>query len=271
MIIKTNSKKTVLHTLKLFSVVFSFVFFLLSVLNANAQPSGGPYGPVHKTYELPKVSGKIYYVSPDGNANSAGTEISKSTTLEVAVKKGVTGDAIILRGGVYRTGTLVFNQGLTFQPYKDEQPLLKGTFIADKWEKAGDKLWKTKWERLFPANPEDWWQRNREEKFTPLHRFNDDMVFVDGRFLQSAANTSELNDNTFYVDYAKKEIYLAFDPADKLVEITAFSMALHRVYYDVNGMKADNVGPKIKGIDFTQFADSTIFVECVDPVGLKPE
>ena len=196
-----------------------------------------------------------------GDSNAAGIEILKPTTLESAVKKGVTGDAIILRGGIYRTGTLVFNQGLIFQPYKNEQPLLKGTFVADKWEKAGDKLWKTKWERLFPANPEDWWQRNREEKFTPLHRFNDDMVFVDGRFLQSAANTAELNDNTFYVDYANKEIYIAIDPSEKLIEITAFSMALHRVYYDVNGMKADNVGPKIRGIDFTQFADSTIFVE----------
>ena len=248
-----------------------FLFLLISSLPANAQPSGGPYGPVHKTYELPKVPGKIYYVSTDGDSNAAGIEILKPTTLESAVKKGVTGDAIILRGGIYRTGTLVFNQGLIFQPYKNEQPLLKGTFVADKWEKAGDKLWKTKWERLFPANPEDWWQRNREEKFTPLHRFNDDMVFVDGRFLQSAANTAELNDNTFYVDYANKEIYIAIDPSEKLIEITAFSMALHRVYYDVNGMKADNVGPKIRGIDFTQFADSTIFVECVDPVGVKKE
>lgn len=249
--------------------VFLISLFLTSI--SIAQPSGGPYGPVHKTYELPKVSGKIFYVSPEGDANVAGTDISKPTTLETAVKKGVTGDAIILRGGIYRTGTLVFNQGLIFQPYKNEQPLLKGTFVADKWEKTGDKLWKTKWERLFPANPEDWWQRNREERFTPLHRFNDDMVFVDGRFLQSAANAEELNDNTFYVDYTNKEVFISIDPAEKLVEITAFSMALHRVYYEVNGMKADNVGPKIRGIDFTQFADSTIFVECVDPVGVKKE
>jgi len=268
---KTNSKNSTFSDLKPIVSTLLFLIILLSGFILIAQPSGGPYGPLHKTYELPKVSGKVYYVSPDGISNATGTDISKPTTLEAAVKKGVTGDAIILRGGVYRTGTLVFNQGLTLQPYKNEQPLLKGTFVADKWQKAGEKLWKTKWERLFPANPEDWWQRNREEKFTPLHRFNDDMVFVDGRFLQSAANTTELNDNTFYVDYTNKEIYLSIDPADKLVEITAFSMALHRVYYEVNGMKADNVGPKIRGIDFTQFADSTIFVECVDPVGKKPE
>ncbi len=256
------------NTQNLNFVVILLLFFTGIV---NAQPSGGPYGPVHKTYELPQVSGTIYYVSPEGNTGAAGTDISKPTTLEAAVKKGVTGDAIILRGGVYRTGSLVFNQGLTFQPYKDEQPLLKGTFVADKWEKAGEKLWKTKWERLFPADPEDWWQRRREEKYTPLHRFNDDMVFVNGRFLQSAANTGELDDNTFYVDYSNKEVYIAIDPTDKLVEITAFSMAFHRVYKDVNGKKNDGIGPVIRGIDFTQFADSTIFVECVDPVGIKQE
>ena len=267
--IKINSNSFVLKYVKLLVTTVFFIFF--SGVLLIAQPSGGPYGPVHKTYELPQVSGTIYYVSPEGNAGVAGTEISKPTTLETAVKKGVTGDAIILRGGVYRTGTLVFNQGLTFQPYKDEQPLLKGTFVADKWEKAGEKLWKTKWERLFPADPEDWWQRNREERFTPLHRFNDDMVFVNGRFLQSAANTDELNDNTFYVDYANKVVYLAIDPTDKLIEITAFSMAFYRVYKDVNGKKNDGIGPVIRGIDFTQFADTTIRVDCVDPVGVKAE
>ncbi len=268
---KTNrTELNIKQRIWLLSLLHFFLFILFFGV-VSAQPSGGPYGPVHKNYELPDVSGTIYYVSPDGNAGVAGTDISKPTTIEAAVKKGVTGDAIILRGGVYRTGTLKFNQGLTFQPYKEEQPLMKGTFIADEWEKAGDNVWKTHWERLFPADPEDWWRREREERFTPLHRFNDDMVFVDGRFLQSAGNTGELDDNTFYVDYENKDIYIAIDPSEKLIEITAFSMAFHRVYYDVNGKKNDGIGPVIRGIDFTQYSDSTIFVECVDPVGVKAE
>ncbi|MBN1819518.1 MAG: right-handed parallel beta-helix repeat-containing protein [Prolixibacteraceae bacterium] len=252
----------------------NLILVLLLVFGSNfllAQPSGGPHGPIHKTYELPDVSGKIYYVAPDGNPDVSGEEISNPTTLKAVVKKCMTGDAIILRNGVYRTGELVFNQGLTFQPYKDEQPVLKGTFIADNWEKVGETLWKTKWDYLFPADPEDWWRREREEQFTPLHRFNDDMVFVDGRFLQSAANTGELNDNTFYIDYDKNEVYLAINPESKLIEITAFSGAIHRVYYDVNGKSNDGIGPVIRGIDFTQYSDTTIIVECVDPVGKKDE
>ncbi len=245
--------------------LFILILSLFTGKISTAQPSGGPYGPVHKTYELPDVSGTIYYVSPAGNPDATGEDISQPTTLKTAVEKGVTGDAIILRGGVYRTGELVFNQGLTFQPYKNEQPLLKGTFVAKDWVKEGEKLWKTKWEYLFPADPEDWWRREREEKFTPLHRFNDDMVFVDGRFLQSAGNTAELDDSTFYVDYDKNEVYIAIDPTEKFIEITAFSGAFHRVFHDVNGKTNDGIGPVIRGIDFTQYSDSTIFVECKDP------
>ncbi|MFH1213030.1 MAG: right-handed parallel beta-helix repeat-containing protein, partial [Candidatus Neomarinimicrobiota bacterium] len=82
---------------------------------ALAQPSGGPYGPVHKTYDLAVVKGKIYYVATDGKAEVAGDKLTNPTTLETAIDQVKTGDAIILRGGIYRTGNLVLNQGITIQ------------------------------------------------------------------------------------------------------------------------------------------------------------
>ena len=94
------------------------------------QPSGGPYGPLPQTYEVPKDANRVYFVAPDGKADAAGT-LEAPTTLETAIAKVVTGDAIILRGGTYRTGGLFLNQGITMQPYKDEQPVLKGTLVAD--------------------------------------------------------------------------------------------------------------------------------------------
>ena len=45
------------NLLKLVAVVIS-VFLFDSVM---AQPSGGPYGPLQKKYQLPDVSGTIYY------------------------------------------------------------------------------------------------------------------------------------------------------------------------------------------------------------------
>ena len=131
------------------------------------------------------MAGKIYFVAPDGDSTASGEMLAKPTTLESAIARVSTGDAIIMRGGVYRTGNLILNQGITIQPYKDEQPVLKGTYVAAEWKNLRNGLWVTKWAHLFPSKPDPWWQRDREGKKTPLYRFNNDMVFVDGRFLQA--------------------------------------------------------------------------------------
>ena len=48
-------------------------------------------------------------------------------------------------------GDLLLNQGITIQPYKDEQPVLIGTFIASEWKNLGNGLWTTHWTHLFPG------------------------------------------------------------------------------------------------------------------------
>ena len=111
---------------------------LLGALPAHAQPSGGPYGPVPQTYPVPANAAHVYYVAPDGRAEAAGTSLAEPTTLESAIERVVTGDAVVLRGGTYRTGGLEFNQGITLQPHADEHPVLKGTRVATEW-KAGER------------------------------------------------------------------------------------------------------------------------------------
>jgi len=78
-----------------------------------AEPSGGPYGPNRQTYDLPKGAGKIYHVAPDWAAEKPGERLSKPTTLEAAIGRVKTGYAIVMRGGVCRTGDLLLNQGIT--------------------------------------------------------------------------------------------------------------------------------------------------------------
>ncbi|MGA2092834.1 MAG: right-handed parallel beta-helix repeat-containing protein [Sedimentisphaerales bacterium] len=253
------------------------IVVILTVLScclpAMGQPSGGPYGPVPQTYDLPKDANKIYYVSPDGNAEASGATLNKSTTIEEALKRVVTGDAIILRGGVYRTGGLRFNQGIIIQPYANEQPVFKGTKVADKWEKtenAGAPVWKTTWTRLFPEKPADWWMPSRN-RGTPLHRFNNDMVFIDGSFLQSAGSTKEVKENTYFIDYNDSAIYIGTDPTNRLVEITAFNEALTRSTGSINGRPSDKKGPVLKGITFTQYAYRALEVEGKDPQGVSQE
>lgn len=249
-------------------ILFSIILIAIPV---SAQPSGGPYGPIQKTYELPDVAGTIYYVAPDGKSDQPGEELSNPTTIEAAIEKVKTGDAIIMRGGTYRTGNLVFNQGITIQPYKDEQPVLKGTQVVKDWKKQENGLWVTKWEHLFPSKPDSWWRRYRHGSDVPQHRFNNDMVFVDGRFLQSVGWEGELDENSYYINYKTGMVYIGSDPTDKLIEITAFNVGLLRTINDVHGKTSDKIGPTIRGITFTQYAYRAIDVMGYYPTKLEKD
>jgi hypothetical protein len=250
------------------SILFSIILTTMPII---AQPSGGPYGPIQKTYELPNVAGTIYYVAPDGKSEQSGGELSNPTTIEAAIEKVKTGDAIVMRGGTYRTGNLVFNQGITIQPYKNELPVLKGTQVAKDWEKQENGLWVTKWEHLFPSKPDSWWRRHRHGSDVPQHRFNNDMVFVNGRFLQSVGWEGELDENSYYINYETGLVYLDIDPTDKLIEITAFNVGLLRTTKDVHGKSSDKKGPVIRGITLTQYAYRAIEVEGYYPEKLEPD
>jgi hypothetical protein len=240
----------------------ALLFSLAASLPASvsAQPSGGPYGPVDQNYEIPKAA-HVYYVAPDGVADAAGAIADQPTTLEAAIAKVVTGDAIVLRGGVYRTGGLTLNQGISLQPYRNERPVLKGTHVPTKWEALRNNVWRTPWARLFPARPLGWWQRNREGMRTPLHRFNNDMVFVDGKLLKSVGWEGELDPDSFYIDYESGHVYIGVDPKDRLVEITAHDSALVRTSRPVHGKTSDRKGPTIRGITFTQYAYRALEIE----------
>jgi hypothetical protein len=236
-----------------------FVILVVTAGPLAAQPSGGPYGPIQQTYDVPAAP-HVYYVAPDGRSDAPGT-LAQPKSLESAIAQVVTGDAVILRGGVYRTGGLLLNQGITLQPYRDERPVLKGTRVATAWQPLRNKLWKTSWTTLFPAKPLGWWQRDREGMRTPLHRFNNDMVFVDGRLLQSAGWEGEVDENSYYIDYDKGQVYIGVDPTGRQVEITAFDSALVRTSRPVHDKVSDRKGPTIRGITFTQYAYRALEVE----------
>jgi hypothetical protein len=249
-------------------ILFSISFYVTSGI---AQPSGGPYGPIQQKYDLPEVSGKIYYVATDGKANASGESLDTPTILEKAIERVKTGDAIVLRGGIYRTGNLILNQGITLQPYANEIPILKGTYIADKWRNLRNGLWTTEWKHLFPSKPQDWWRRHREGKKTPIYRFNNDMVFIDGKFLQAVGWEGEVDGETYYIDYDNGMVYIGTDPTSRLIEITAFNAALIRTTKKVHGKKSDKKGPIIRGITFTQYAYRALEIEGKDAEGLSDE
>jgi parallel beta-helix repeat protein len=268
---KNIIQNIIIKCYELFLIGFLLSSMIFISFSLKAAPSGGPYGPIRQKYDLPDVKGKIYYVSPDGKAENNGKKLSKPTTIEKAIEKVVTGDAIVMRGGIYRTGELLLNQGIIIQPYVDEKPVLKGTYVAKEWQDLHNGLWKTSWTRLFPAKPDSWWWRDWHGRITPMHRFNNDMVFVDGKFLQSAGWEGEVDENSYFINYDTKEVYIGIDPKDRLVEITAFEGAIIRTTEECHGKTSDGKGPVIRGITFTQFARRAIFVEGRYPEGLSDE
>ena len=256
---------------ELLHVTITFLCIIFSSVPSPAQPSGGPYGPIQKTYDVPKGPGKIFYLAIDGKAEESGEILARPTTLEAVVEHVKTGDVIVLRGGIYRTGNLILNQGITMQPYADEQPVLKGTFIAAEWKILGNGLWKTSWSHLFPAKPDTWWSRDRFGKETPLCRFNNDMVFVDGKFLEAVSREGEVTENSYYIDYDAGQVYIGVDPTKRLVEITAFNVALKRITGECHNKTSDHKGPVIRGITITQYAYRAIEIEGTEPEAFSEE
>jgi len=131
------------------------------------------YGPRSLSYDLPKDAGSIWYAgaTTEGDGQSPESPASLSSILP----RLRTGDAVILRGGTYRTGSWTLNQSITLQPYRDETVRFSGTEIAAEWTKVRGGLWRCAWDNLFPDEPHSWWRR-KFEKDSPLHLFNGDMV-----------------------------------------------------------------------------------------------
>lgn len=229
-----------------------------------AQPSGGPYGPVELHYELPDAN-TLYFVAPDGDPDATGDSPEAPTTLDSAIARVVTDDAIILRGGTYRVGGLLLNQGITMQPFEDERPILKGTEVASNWTAQPNGLWRSSWDKLFPAQPADWWRRERHAIDTPLHLFNNDMVFIDGELLSAVGGAHEMHEKAFYIDYERGQVYIGTDPTGHLVEITAHDGALERSIEEVHGKPNDRQGAVIRGITFTQYAYRAIEIQGTEP------
>ncbi|MEO0452921.1 MAG: NosD domain-containing protein [Verrucomicrobiota bacterium] len=214
----------------------------------------GPFGPQDKTYVAPV--GAIF-VAPDGKDSNTGDSIAEPTTIEWAIANAKTGDTIVMRGGLYRTGQLSFATQITIQPYLDEQPVLKGSRVAINWEKRGEH-WATPWEKLYPQDPPPYYN---PERHGPPCLWNQDLVVVDGVMLTPVGALGELTDDTFFCDYEQKAVYLANNPSGKTVEITYYEFGLLRTH----DSDSDPVGPTIDGIDILQYSAQCIAILGDDP------
>ncbi|MDX2186462.1 MAG: right-handed parallel beta-helix repeat-containing protein [Opitutaceae bacterium] len=222
-----------------------------------AQPSSGPHGPVRQTYSVP-AGVRAIYVSPEGTDAAEGRSLDTPTSLVAAIAKARTGDHIVLRGGTYRTGSLMLNQGVVLQPHGDESPVITGTEVASEWTKINNGLWKAKWKKLFPGKPESWWDHDWERARTPLHLFNNDLVFIDGVRLKTAGWAGEVKADSFTIDYERGEVVIGTDPTGRTVEITAHLNGIVQTTKSINGANTDGRGLQVRGVSFYGYARCAI-------------
>ncbi len=90
-----------------------------------------------------------YHVAKNGSDLNCGSDISPFLTINKAAKVAVAGDTITIHEGVYREWVKPQNGGLTnamritYQAAVGEKVVIKGSEIADNWQKVEDNIYKT--------------------------------------------------------------------------------------------------------------------------------
>ncbi len=118
----------------------------------------------------------------------------------------------------------------------------------------GNGLWKTSWTHLFPAKPDPWWSpainlasKHRSTVSTTTWCSSMEDV-ARGRLGRRGRQRFD------YIDYSSGQVYIGIDPTNRLMEITAFDVAIDRTTGECHGKTSDHKGPVIRGITFTQYA-----------------
>ena len=111
-----------------------------------------------------------YYVSPLGNNNNPGTDPEKPLkSLQVALKKAVSGDTVLLKGGLYREQISrewreKNPKPITIKAMPDETPVITFGWRIRGWKKRADGLFTAP----CPYAVRDLWQRNTLDRYLKM-------------------------------------------------------------------------------------------------------
>lgn len=114
------------YKLKKVGKVLCIVVILVLLFTAAAQ-----FFCVNSGLAADKISGKTYFISPDGNDSDPGTLENPWRTLNGNSSRIHAGDLVYLRGGIYKGQTLnILNSGtkgkyITYKAYNKEKPVIK--------------------------------------------------------------------------------------------------------------------------------------------------
>jgi len=165
---------------------------------------------------------RTWYVATTGDDGARGSIDEPFATLAHAVRRAVSGDTIVMRGGVYRESVQVFGEALAIESAPGERAVLDGAVDVTGWSAAGD-LWVA-----------DGWttQFSREPSGGPVAGDRiiagyPDQLFVDGEAFRQVLDRSEVAAGVFFHDTARDQLWIGSDPSGRRVEASTLRYGLY--------------------------------------------
>jgi parallel beta-helix repeat protein len=161
------------------------------------------------------------FVAPWGVDGSPGTFDEPVRTLSHAVWRARSGDAVVLRGGIYRENVQIYGKSIAVSSAPGERAVLDGSTELAGWQRSDEDWFVDGWTQQFPRQISV-----QVADDSPVAGFPD-QVFFNGAPLTQVVWRSEVVPGTFFHDTARDRIYIADDPSNALVEASVESWALY--------------------------------------------
>lgn len=143
--------------------------------------------------------------------------------IQATIEQHPPGSVFIIGSGVHRMQRVTPRDGDIF--IGEPGAILNGSRLLENFETEGD-YW------LLRDQPEEAWSSGECLDEAPRCSFANDL-FIDDQPLPQAASLDDLQPGTWFFDYDNATIYLAADPANRVVELSTTAIAFESEASDV--------------------------------------
>lgn len=213
------------------------------------------------------------FVSPNGSNTATGSSSAPFKTLGHALTKVKAGQAVVLRGGVYREGATGYAtggtwyhsrlSGVSIQAYPGETVWLDGTEVATGWTAASGR-WSVNWQTPTLCAGQYYTRSYATQTTSGPCAYpdaiggrssvgNPHMLFRDGVALTEVTSLAAVGPDTFFYDWAARRMHIGFNPAGRTVEVTRHAQAF--ALFDPTNVSIKGIG--IRRYASNQYANAT--------------
>lgn len=194
------------------------------------------------------------HVAMTGRDTSSGGSQAPLRTIGAAIAKARAGGTVVVHTGSYHEELKIENRDrLKIIAAPRSEVWLDGSVAVTDWAE-GESMWVASgWRTKFDRSPTyDWGMPDNEEEgwvfVNPEHRMaaHPDQVWVGSNRQEQVESLTQLDRDSFFVDYGEQKLYLGSDPGKKPVRASTLTQAL----------RIRSAGVVIRGIGVRNYAPS---------------